>query len=229
MSTVASARRLAGVVAVILFVAGCSALGEGSVTSIGEGPYTEGSGKVATESRSVNAFHAVSASQGVIVFLKSGSAASVAVTADDNLLPHVTTELRNGTLVVGVEGSIRTHNDLKVNITAPSLDEIGASSGATIDGENLTGSLTVRANSGATVRGGGSVDALDLSADAGATADLRNAEARAATVHVSAGSTAYVNAKESVGGSCLVGSTLHVKGAASVDVSKDTSSTIKRD
>ncbi len=231
MSRLSNAGRLLAVAAIVVTVGACEGLGSGSLRTIGSAPYDEGSGRVASETRQVESFHGISASQGVTVFLSNASAISAKVTADDNLLSHITTEVRDGTLVIGVSGSIRTRNELKVTVTAPAIDDIGASAGATVDSEDLQGgSVSVSANSGATVRGGGKVDSLDLAVDAGATADLRNVETSTATVRVNTGSTAYVNAKEEVGGSCGTGSTLHVRGGARTDaVSKDMTCTVQRD
>jgi hypothetical protein len=216
----------------LALVAGCSGLGSGlGTTTVGAPPYEQGSGTVASESRSVASFHGVSAAQGVRVELANGTPA-ITVTADDNVLSHVSTAVTDGILVVDVSGGFQTHQPPKVVIaTTTPPDHLSASTGATIDAEGLTGStLTVGASTGATVRGGGRVDALTLTAVGGATADLRNLEAKGAQVDVSTGSTAHVTARGSVTGSCSSGSTLRVHGDASTDgLAVDESSTMSRE
>jgi hypothetical protein len=212
-----------------LALAGCSGLGlDRSSTRIGSPPYVQGSGKVASQSRQVGAYHAVSASQGVRVNVATGSP-GITVTAEDNLLSHITTEVVDGTLRVGVAGSIETHSPLEVSVVPDGIiDTLSASTGSTIDAESLDcGSLAVTASTGSTVRAGGRADAVDVRADTGSTADLRNVESMTATVDASTGSTIRVNASGSVTGDCVIGSTVAVHGAADTSgVSVDTSSTI---
>ncbi len=220
---------LTAVVGAGLAVAAC-VVSDGGSMKVGSPPYVQGSGTLATETRPLDAFHALSASQGIEVSVSNGGSYAASVTADDNLLEHVSTEVSDGTLFVAVEGNIDTWHPLQVDVTMASpVDAITADAGATVDCEDLQpGSLEVRATSGATVRGGGRATSLDLTADAGATVDLRNVEAEQARVDVSTGSTVHVQVTQAVRGSCSVGSTLRLHGTpATVDVQTDASSTVR--
>lgn len=227
-----AARFFVPVVAAAL-LGGCSAINlDNNTTRVGSPPYEKGSGTVATQTRELAAFHAISASQGVTVLVSSGSAAGATVRADDNLLDNVTTAVVNGTLRVEVRGSIETHNRLEVTVTAGGpIDALAADAGSSVDAESLdAGELSVAASSGSTVRGGGRAQSLHVTAAAGSTADLRNVEAGAVHVDASSGSTIRVNASGAVSGTCTAGSTVKVLGKpASVDVSADTSSTVGRE
>ncbi len=219
--------------ALAVLVAGgaCSALGGGgALHRVGSAPYDKGSGTVANEARTVAPFRAVSAAQGVTVFLTRGPTA-VKVTADDNLLGHVTTEVHDGTLYVAIAGSVETNHELRADVAAPAVDAIRADTGATLDTEDLQGEgLQAAAGTGSTVRAGGRAATLDVTASTGSTVDLRNVEATSASVNVSLGSTAFVNVRDAVSGSCSGGSTLHVAGGATTSaVSADSSSTVARD
>jgi hypothetical protein len=220
---------LAALVVALALVAGCSAIRSGAgTTTIGQAPYEQGSGIAATESRSLDSFHGVSAAQGVQVEVSTGSP-GITVSADDNLIDRISTRVADGVLVVDVSGSVQTRLPLKVVVSmATPPDRLSASTGATIDAESLAGpSLSVEASTGATVRGGGRVDDLRVTAVGGATADLRNVESARAEVDVNTGSTAHVNAGEAVTGSCSTGSTLRVHGAAPTSgVAVDTTSTL---
>jgi len=215
-----------------ILAAGCGgfALGEGT-TTVGTPPYVQGSGTVASETRTADPFHAISAAQGIRVELASGPAA-ITVTTDDNLLPHVTTVVTDGVLVIDVSGGFQTHHAPKVVIaTTTSPDALTASTGATIDARDLAGaSLTVAASTGATVHGAGKVDALSVSAATGASADLRDVQASRAEVDVSTGSTVHVNASDAVTGTCSTGSTVRVRGGATTTgLSVDQSSSMTRE
>lgn len=207
---------------------GCSAIGPGTITA-GAPPYTVGSGVQTTERRAVGSYHAIAVSTGVTVLVHRGEAGSASVTADDNLVDQVTTDVRDGMLYVGIAGGVRTAGNLKVEIANSALDSISASSGSTVDAESLSGAtLDVSASTGATVRGAGSAESLTLSASSGATADLRNVEVQSADVTVSTGATAHVHPTASVTGTCTVGATLLIRGhPARDDVSTDATATTK--
>jgi hypothetical protein len=202
-----------------------------STTTIGSAPYTEGSGNVATETRPLDAFHAISVDNGMTVFVKRGDAPSVAVTADDNLVSMISTTVENGTLVVTVQGSLTTHSPMRVDVTAAALDSVDQNGGTTVDVEDLSVErLTASVSGGSTLRAGGKVATLLLTAQSGSTADLRNVEAGTVQVSVRAGSTARVNAGDSITGECTTGSTLRVSGSASTaGVSADSGSTVTRE
>jgi len=224
--------RLGAALAAIVSIAACSAVGVGGTTRVGSPPYERGSGHVTTVSRSLGAFHAVAASQGVSVLLSTGASSGARVTVDDNLADNITTEVRDGTLHVDVSGSIETATPLDVSVTTSTpLDGISVGTGARLDIEDVSAdALAVSVSTGASIRAGGRASTIDLSVDAGATADMRNVEAVSAQVHVSTGSTAHVNVGTSVRGDCTGGSTLHVRGAPpTVDVSSDVSSSVEQD
>jgi hypothetical protein len=197
---------------------------------VGSAPYLQGSGNATSETRQLGDFHAITATQGITVFVSGGDAATATVSGDDNLLDHITTEVTDGTLVIAIDGSLETRNPLKVEVAAASpIDAIAADAGSTLDAEDLeVDSLEVRATSGSTVRGGGRTEALSVAATTGSTIDLRNVEATQAQVEVSVGSTAHVRATGAVSGSCTMGSTLQLYGPpATTDVASDAGSTVK--
>lgn len=224
----ASARRAAVAAAVTLAVAGCSAIGLNRTTS-GSAPYTDGSGTKTTVQRTVGTFHAITASNGVTVVTHAGTAGVVSVTADDNLLGQIVTEVRDGTLHVELTGGVRTAYPLRVELAASDLDAISASTGSTVEAEALKGSsVSVDASTGATVRATGSADSLRLTSSTGATADLRDLVATQVKVDVSTGATAHVQPTEAVTGTCTGGASVFVHGKpARNEVTKDDGSSVK--
>jgi hypothetical protein len=171
----------------------------------------------------------VDASVGVTVVVEDGDPGAVSVTADDNLVDMVTTEVRDGMLYIGIKGGLRTSNELKVQLANSGIDAIAASTGAAVTADSLSGSaVTISATTGATVRGGGTADSLTVASTTGATVDLRDLKAASVDATVSTGATARVYPTESVTGSSTGGSTLSIRGKpAANSVSTDTSSTTK--
>lgn len=84
----------------------------------------QGSGTSVTQVRDLPSFSAVDLAGTNSVSVAVGPAQSVAVRADDNLLDHVTTVVRNGRLIVRDQGSFTASTSMAVNITVPSLDGV---------------------------------------------------------------------------------------------------------
>jgi hypothetical protein len=203
-----------------------------STTTIGSAPYIEGSGTVTTETRQLDGFHAVSVTDGMTVFVKLGDAPSVDVTADDNLVGMISTGVQNGTLLVTVDGSLTTHNQMRVDVTtATPIDSVAQDGGSTVDIEDFSAdAAVVSVSGGSTLRAGGKIATLQLRTQGGSTADMRNLKTTVATVSVDTGSTALVNVSESITGQCTTGSTLKISGAASTaGVTTDTGCTVAHD
>jgi hypothetical protein len=222
-------------IAAVLAVAGCGRVvinNSNSTTTIGSAPYTEGSGNVATVSRQLEPFHAVSVTNGMTVFVKQGDAPAVDVTADDNLVAMISTMVEDGALVITVNGSLTTHNPMRVSVTTVTpIDSVSQDGGTTVDIEDFSAdAVTVSVSGGSTLRAGGKVANLELTAEGGSTADMRNVEAGVVQISLSTGSTAHVNVSQTITGECTTGSTLKLSGSASsAGVSRDTGSTVTRD
>jgi hypothetical protein len=224
-------RRLLLSIAALALVSGCAGFTLGSgTTTIGSAPYEEGSGTVANDTRTLEPFNAVSAAEGVQVELAAGDP-SATVTADDNLLAHISTVVSNGVLAIDVSGSLRTSHPLRVVVHSPVLpDRLTASTGASIEARAVSGgSLRVEASTGAHVHCAGTADVLSVSASTGGSADLRDLRTTDARVDASTGSSIHVQANGSVTGSSTGGSSIHVHGGGSLEgIQKDASSSVDR-
>lgn len=78
----------------------------------------QGSGKVITETRSVNNFDQVSLSGIGDVTLVQGNNEQLVIEAEDNVIKHITTEVRDGTLYIGfVKKAIIPTEPVKFTIT----------------------------------------------------------------------------------------------------------------
>ncbi len=87
-----------------------------SVIDIGEpfmGPGEPGSGNVVTETRDVHDFHAIEVDYPGQVLVKQGTKEVVTIEAEDNLLPGLKTQVKNGVLQI----FYKTDKDKRVNPT----------------------------------------------------------------------------------------------------------------
>ena len=104
------------------------------------GPGVRGSGNVISETREVNGFKAINLEYPAEVLITQGKAESVKIKAEDNLLPELKTQVKNGTLEIFYKKAGDTHvNPTKpvvITITVKDLADVEFSSAGklTIDG-----------------------------------------------------------------------------------------------
>lgn len=102
----------------LLLSAGCS-----DVTIGDGGNRVDGSGTIATEQRDVSNFTAIEVIGAGDVTIGVTGAESLSITADDNLLPLLTSEVKGGKLTLGVDSdsSISPSETIKYQITVAEL------------------------------------------------------------------------------------------------------------
>jgi hypothetical protein len=142
--------------------------------------YTEivGSGQKSSAARTVPLFTRIQVEGAVDVEARVGEPQSLTIEGDDNLLENVTTDVRDGKLVIGTKKSYSTRIGLRVRLVAPKLEGIGiAGSGdALLEGVRSetfsasvagSGDVEVRGTAGNVeidINGSGNVSMGDLSA-----------------------------------------------------------------
>ena len=135
-----------------------------------------------SEVRSIGSFHALSVSRGVELHLSTGTSQRVEVSADTpDHAARITTVVRNGVLEVSFDhkiGEVFGKNmfvrTLRVNVTAPPLDGLSASSGSrlVVDGSYTTSTLKLDLSSGATVKGDFTASTMDADLSSGSVATI---------------------------------------------------------
>lgn len=100
-------------------------------TFTGNDPMVKGNGNVISENRDASdAFSKLTARGSVNVFLKKGDNQKITVEAEDNIMPLVIIEIKNGELIARTEGSISTKKGVNIHIIYKDLHSI-TSSGST--------------------------------------------------------------------------------------------------
>jgi hypothetical protein len=172
-----------------------------------------GSGTSKTEQRDVPEFTKIVVGAGVEADVEAGPRAPLDVTADDNLLAHLKTEVSGGTLSITVSGSVQTKVPMVVHVVAPGIREYDAESGATIKATGVNGdAITLKATSGAKLEASGAANEVHLEATSGAKIDADGVIADAVDADATAGAHASVSAKKSAGGTVSSGAKIKVKG-----------------
>jgi Putative auto-transporter adhesin, head GIN domain len=160
----------------------------------------EGSGKSATETRTVPPFTSVDLTGAANVSITTGTVQKVSVTADDNLLSYITTTVDGGTLKIGSKpGSYSSHVDTHVDVTVPSLDALtlSGSGNITVIGVDAT-SLALMLKGAGNLSADGTVDELGATVSGAGNLELRELVAKRAVAEVSGTGRMAVHATESL-------------------------------
>src|SRR5262249_44881752 len=184
----------------------------------------QGSGNVKEEVRNVGEFSGVQVGHGFTANIAVGPSTSVKISADDNLLPLIKTEVRNGDLVIETDrsSSFQSSNPITISISTPKLERIAASGGAAVTADGTTGPRF-----SASVSGGGSAkvsglksDQVNVSASGGSRVELAG-KAKSIKAQLSGGASLRANdvPTESVEVEGSGGSRAEVNASASLDAS----------
>jgi hypothetical protein len=183
----------------------------------------KGSGVKATETRAVAAFTAIEATGIGSLKLRVGESDSLKITADDNLLPLIKSEVKNGVLVLSTKGASSSKNGIIFEATANTIKRLENSGTVSMDAGGFAGGELVVVCSGVgSVTLAGRVDSLkaELSGVGSLSADGLSAD-RVET-NLSGVGSANVRAEKSLNGNVSGVGSLTWKGAAT-DVSTNVS------
>jgi hypothetical protein len=183
----------------------------------------KGSGVKATETRAVAAFTAIEATGIGSLKLRVGESESLKITADDNLLPLIKSEVKNGVLVLSTKGASSSKNGIIFEATANTIKRLENSGTVSMDAGGFAGGELVIVCSGVgSVTLAGRVDSLkaELSGVGSLSADGLSAD-RVET-NLSGVGSANVRAEKSLNGNVSGVGSLTWKGAAT-DVSTNVS------
>ena len=181
-----------------------------------DGPAIAGSGISKSETRTLPSFDAIDLSGDFDVFVEVGPPRSLVVTGDDNLLPLVRTEVRNGTLHIDREQDFRSHRDVKIEISVESLRgfrsggssdvvvrnvrarafDVGVSGSSELTASGEFGDLDASISGSGEIRMEGTADEIEASVSGSGELDLREVAARTARIGVSGSGDATVNVRE---------------------------------
>jgi len=195
---------------------------------------TQGSGKIESETREVQDFLAVSINYPADVVIQQGKVESVKVEADDNLLPQLTTEVNDETLVIDNKEEswsrrVNPTERVKITITVKDLREIEFSSAGSLRlnglktdelsvnlngaGEMILNDLDVnklesRLSGAGNIKANGTADELELRISGVGSFEAPELQSMVASVRISGAGSATVRVEDDL--------TARVSGAGSV-------------
>jgi hypothetical protein len=160
---------VAGVFAVCAAAAGCNQ----AVGPVLGGPQIQGSGVLQSEERAVAEFSEINLSSAVELELAVGPPTSLTVTADDNILPHVVTDVSGGRLSIFINASTSSQKGVQIKATTPRLSDLVGNGAVRVAAEGISGDqFHLALNGASTCRLAAEVDELEADVQGASTALL---------------------------------------------------------
>ena len=209
-----------------------------------------GNGIVQEENRTVNGdFIAVSASEGLNVYITQGGEFKILVEADENVMDLIATDLKNGVLRIHTNENIgrATKN---IYVTLPKIIALEASSGADLMTENTISAETIDLNassgadieisdlraekvnadssSGADIALGGEAKIFFSNASSGSGIRADNMISNECRASASSGANITVNVTESLIAEASSGGGIQYTGTAKVENRKSSSGSVSQ-
>ena len=141
-----------------LSLAGCDGI---SITFGDSDSKVKGSGVAASETRAVASFEAIEATGVGKLKLRIGDSDGVKVLADDNILPLIKTEVKDGVLTLSTKGATLSKTDVVFEVTARRIKRMENSGTVSIDASGFNGGdLSVETSGVGSIKLNGRVDSL---------------------------------------------------------------------
>jgi hypothetical protein len=160
----------------------------------------KGSGNLKTETRPVEKFTAISVSGAASLEIEQTGLESLELTADDNLLPLFTSDVRDGTLFLGVvEGKRLTWSSKgpRFKVTVSELKKLKVSGAGSVNATKLdSDSLLISISGAADGNIAGRSNNLSISVSGAGSLNAVDLQAKRATVIVSGAGDVTVNAND---------------------------------
>jgi hypothetical protein len=178
-------RGLVAVLAALLVLTGCSIV--------------NGSGQLKSETRTVSGFTGIELSGTGEVTITQGDAESLTIEADDNVLPALTSEVRDSMLRLDTKPRTRvqTRNPIRYRVTVADLNRIELSGSGSVAGVDLElTNLEVEISGSGTMNLAGSADQQEVEVSGSGQYDAAQLPSRSVSIEISGSGKATVAAAE---------------------------------
>lgn len=180
----------------IVFLSGCAGT---LIRKAASGEILRGSGQVVTETREVSGFNAVTLQgMGQVLIDQTGSE-SLTIRADDNFLPYIITEVRDGTLFISGKDQVVFTDaaELTIEITAAELERAELAGAGSFKISNLdTDTWSVKLPGAGSFDVSGRTVKQTIQLDGAGSYNAENLESQEAVIHSSGAGTAVVRVSD---------------------------------
>ncbi|HEY7472490.1 MAG TPA: head GIN domain-containing protein [Gemmatimonadota bacterium] len=229
------------------FFAAIPALGCG-ISVDWDGPAVAGSGVVTSQNRSVPAFDRIDIGGEYEVVVRVGATRSVVLEGDDNLLPLVRTEVRNGTLHIESEQDLRPRDAIRIEIAVETLNavhsggssnvavrdvrssafDVGVSGSSELTANGEFGDLSASISGSGEIHMNGTAGAIDGDVSGSGELDLLEVRARSARIDVSGSGDVAVQVSDRLDASVSGSGDVRYRGQPRVDADVSGSGSVER-
>ena len=160
-------------------------------------PTTVGSGVIVSEARPAEGFAALTVDGPLQVVVEQTGAESLVITADDNIVPLVTSEVRGGRLFLGYvpRASFSSTRGVVCRVTAAAVRDLGATGAARVEMKGVDlDRLDARLSGASTLEAAGTVERLALDVSGASRWSSAGLGSRTVTAEVTGTSYALVRA-----------------------------------
>jgi hypothetical protein len=199
---------------VLLMTAGMLAAGCG-ITS----PGIKGSGNVITETRKVSGFKEVSLNGSGQLTLDRDGTESLTITADDNLLPYLTSEVSGNRLTLGTKEhtGISPSKDIIYKLTVKDLDEITVAGSGSADAKGIhTDQLKVVVAGSGSLSATGTADQQEVMIAGSGDYHGANVKSRGVTISIMGSGNAELDASDKLNATIMGSGDIKYSGDAVV-------------
>jgi hypothetical protein len=156
-----------------------------------------GSGNRKTEKRELKSFNSIDTSGAYEINITCQKPASFEIEADDNLLPLIKTEVRDGILFVGNDQEFHSSKSPALRISMPELNSVSSSGAAEIKiADANSGDLKITSTGADSVDAAGKAKSVTISTTGAGNIDTSKLTAEKAKVEISGAATVGVYASE---------------------------------
>ncbi len=176
----------------------------------------KGSGNIATDTRNIRDFKSIDVSGVFNVEIVAQKDFGVVVEADDNLIPLIKTEVRDGVLEISTDERIKSKSRMTVRISAPNIEKIEASGATKVSlSEVMNSSLTIDTSGASKINVSGKTDLLNIDVSGASKIDAENLAVANAVVDASGASKVMVNVSGELKADCSGASSVEYSGTPS--------------
>lgn len=178
------------------------------------------SSDITIEERILSSFNAIKVSNDIEVVVNKGNQQFVEVTTSRNIQNNLTTKVKNGTLYIKMDKSVRKLKELRVDITTPELLKVTLSSDSfgNISGFENMDTFNASISSDAFLILSGSANNLSINASSDARVDAFNFEGQICNVNCSSDASVSITCLSSLNGSISSDASVYYKGNPSINV-----------
>jgi hypothetical protein len=153
------------------------------------------SGTSKIENRNLSGFTGISVQRALEVVVEQSDKFEVIVEADDNILSHITTDIRDGILVIETDiNNFDNVNKKKIRVKMPNVASLESSSASSIKSKNtlITQDLNIDSSSGSTIEISVEAENLTCDSSSGSTIELKG---KALNLNADSSSGSTINAE----------------------------------